>query len=268
MKKTLITLFLLFLTPTVICFGQENEYFDALAAMETASRNTLQAWTDALNTRNEKELKELYGQVVNYYQSFYTNEQVKNSHARFFKKNAYYHQYCDNVEIVFCNGCQTQLTFDKHVQTKIDGPYTTYKSYLHFIGSMDLDDTFKTVIIGESDATTDANLAKRVHKTLEVDNDTPLDAIFCNANVDKELDASYWDLVEMGAKEDGPLANLILTCGFPRGSINGLIKKDFNGQKGTFYCGGWAAGGECQWPVIFVYNPTTHKTWCIGGEEE
>ena len=260
MKKHIITL-LLFLAPLAACLGQESEDFDIFAAMEEASRNTLKAWNDALNSRENTKLDALYGGVVNYYQTYYTNAQVKDSHSRFFKKNSYYHQYYDNVEVVFCNGCQAQLIFDKHVQTKKDGPYTTYRSYLHFI-----DGEGHAVIIGESDATTDANLAKRATDTLSVDNATPLNAIFCEANVNKKLHAVYWDLVEMGEKEDGPLADLILTCGFPRGWIDGTIKKDFNGQKGTFYCGGYAAGGECQWPVVFVYKPATREMWCYGAE--
>lgn len=103
-------------------------------------------------------------------------------------------------------------------------------------------------------------------ETLVVNNNTPLGAIFNDANVGKKLSAAYWDLVEYGDKEDGPLADLIMTCGFPRGFIAGTIKKNYNGQKGTYYCGGYAAGGECQWPVIFVYKPATKQMWCIGAE--
>lgn len=73
--------------------------------------------------------------------------------------------------------------------------------------------------------------------------------------VNKQLDASYWDLVDMGAKEDGPLANFLLLSDLPRSRINGIIKKDFKGQKGTYYCGGFVSGGECGWPVIYIYNP-------------
>ena len=68
---------------------------------------------------------------------------------------------------------------------------------------------FSAVIIGESDVVTDKNLEKRRPALLEVDNTTPLNAIFCDANVNKRLDADYWDLVDMGAKEDGPLASFL-----------------------------------------------------------
>lgn len=56
----------------------------------------------------------------------------------------------------------------------------------------------------------------------KVDNTTPLNVIFCEANVNKRLDASYWDLVEMGAKKDGPLASFLLISDLPRSSINGI----------------------------------------------
>ena len=45
-------------------------------------------------------------------------------------------------------------------------------------------------------------------ETLVVNNNTPLGAIFNDANVGKKLSAAYWDLVEYGDKEDGPLAGI------------------------------------------------------------
>lgn len=263
MKKAFFV-FLAWVIPVSLCFAQENEYYEPTSEdVIKACQKTLDTWNDALNSRNEELLSSTYWGIVNYYQSYYTIEQVDNSHARFFKKNAYYHQYYDNLDVVFDNGCQAMLVFDKHVQTAKDGPYTTYNAYLHFVYQFE-DGAF---IIAESDMTTDANLEKR-QKSLEVDNDTPLDEIFCKDNVGKKIFASYWDLVELGEKEDGPLATLILTSGFPRSYISGVITKDYNGQKGTFSCGGYAVGGECQAPVIFTYNPTTREMHCIGGGEE
>lgn len=162
--------------------------------------NTLKIWNNAINNRNETQLANVYSGVVNFYQTCLTNNQVRESHSRFFKKNAYFHQYYDNVTFDFDNGCQAQVRFDKHVQTEDGGPYITYVSYLHMY--LLLDDA---LIIGESDVTTDKNLEKRKPETVIVNNTTPLNAIFCEANVNKRLDASYWDLVDMGAKEDGPL---------------------------------------------------------------
>lgn len=232
---------------------------------EAICLNTLDQWNKAINNRNEIQLASLYSGVVKYYQTCLTNNQVRDSHAAFFNKHAYFYQYYDNVTFDFINGCQAQVRFDKHVQTVKDGPYTTYISYLH----MDLyGGIFSAVIIGESDVVTDKNLEKRRPALLEVDNTTPLNAIFCEANVNKRLDADYWDLVDMGAKEDGPLANFLLLSDLPRSRINGIIKKDFKGQKGTYYCGGFVSGGECGWPVIYIYNPSTHEMRCIGGDED
>jgi len=262
MKRYLLLLLAALFMPICFSLAQENEDYDPIDEVLTASQNTLKAWTDALNNRDEEKLASLYASIVKYYQSYYTNEEVRNSHSRFFKKSPYFHQYCDEIEMDFANGCQARISFKKHVQTKENGPYQTYTAYLHFIS-----DGETASIIGESDATTDANLAKKKSEDLEVDNDTPLDAVFCEANVGKSLFCSYWDLVENGEKEDGPLANFILISGFARSYIEGVIKKDYKGQKGTYSCGGYAAGGECQWPVIFTYNPATQEMHCIGAEE-
>ena len=249
--------------PVSLCFAQENEDYDPIPDVLEACQKTLKTWNDALNTHDEDMLSSTYFTIVDFYQSYYTKDKVDKSHSQFFKKNPNFHQYYDNVEVVFCNGCQAQFTFDKHVQTTKDGPYTTYTAYLHFLYQFE-DGAF---IIGESDATTDANLMKR-QKTFKVSNDMSLDEIFCEANVGKTISASYWDLVEMGDKEDGPLATLILTSGFPRSFISGVITKDYDGQKGTYSCGGYAVGGECQAPVIYTYNAKTKEMHCISGEEE
>ena len=230
---------------------------------EAMCLNTLKTWSTALNNRDEEKLANVYNGVVNYYQSCLTDKQVREDHTQFFKKYAYYHQYYDNVTFDFINGCQAQVRFDKHVQTTKDGPYSTYVSYLH----MTLGDGNSVVIIGESDTTTDKILEKRKPQKVEVDNTTPLNAIFCDANVGKRLEVYYWDLVDLGEKENGPLATLLLTSDLARSNLNGVIKKGFNGQKGTFYCGGFVSGGECGWPVIYTCNPTTGEMRCMGGEE-
>lgn len=259
MKKILIILALIL--PLAICNAQENEDFDPAVELQEACKSTLKAWNDALNDRDEDALDAQYASVVIYYQTYYMRNQVRNSHSRFFKKNAFYHQYYDNVEVLFVNGCQAMLSFDKHVKTVPDGDYKTYHAYLRFIS-----DAEGALITEEGDTTTDENLAKKPQKTLEVDNATSLDAIFHEDNVGKKLNISYWDLVEMGEKDDGPLANMIASSGFLRSFIDGTIKKSFDNEKGTYYCGGHAVGGECDWPVIFVYNPSTKEMRCVGAE--
>lgn len=229
---------------------------------ESACLNTLKAWNDAANQRNEAQLAELYGGVVEYYQSCLTNQQVRDSHTRFFKKYAYFYQYYDNVTFDFINGCQAQVRFDKHVQTVKSGAFTTYVSYLHMV----LDGDDNVVIIGESDVTTDTNLGKRKIEMVKVDNSTSLDVIFCDANVNKRLSAFYWDLTEMGEKEEGPLATMLLTTDLARSSVNGIIGKGFKGQKDVYYCGGFASSGECGWPVIYTYNPKTKEKRCFFGD--
>ena len=258
MKTRILTLLSALLLSITFCFGQDG-------LSEAMCLNTLKTWNNAINNRNETQLANVYSGVVNYYQTCLTNNQVRESHSRFFKKNAYFHQYYDNITFDFINGCQAQVRFDKHVQTVKDGPYTTYVSYLHMTLNYDDDGA---LIIGESDVTTDKNLEKRKPETVIVDNTTPLNAIFCEANVNKRLEVFYWDLVEWGDKENGPLANFLLISDFARSTIKGIIKKDFKGQKGTYYCGGFVSGGECGWPVIYIYNPTTREMRCIGSDED
>lgn len=262
MKPYTFLLFAVLILPVSHGSAQGYEYQELTEAM---CLNTLKTWNNAINNRNEAQLAGVYSGVVNYYQTCLTNNQVRESHTRFFKKNTYFYQYYDNITFDFINGCQAQVRFDKHVQTVKDGPYTTYVSYLHMVLNGDDDGA---LIIGESDTTTDKNLEKRKPATVKVDNTTPLKAIFCEANVNKRLDASYWDLVDLGAKENGPLASFLLISDLPRSRINGIIKKDFKGQKGTYYCGGFVSGGECGWPVIYIYNPSTHEMRCIGSDEE
>lgn len=258
--RILLLLSALILFP-FIGYAQEYEPKEISEAM---CLETLKTWNDALNDRDEVRLATVYNDVVKFYQDYLTDAGVRNSHSRFFKKKAYYHQYYDNVTFDFINGCQAQVRFNKHVQTEKDGTYTIYVSYLH----MALDGDNNVVIIGESDETTDKNLAKRKTNQVKVDNNTPLNNIFCEANVNKYLEASYWDLVEMGEKQNGPLASFLMMNDLPRSNIHGVIKKDFQGQKGTYYCGGFVSAGECGWPVIFVYNPTTGEQQCYWGEEE
>ena len=254
MKKSVFLLLATLFLPYSLGLAQKKGDADPIQAFKEGCMRTLKTWNDAINSRDEGKLSSTYCKIVRYYQSYLTIEEVDDSHAKFFKKNDYYHQYYDNVKVIFINECQAQLSFDKHVQMEKDKPYKTYHAYMHFL----TDYQGGAEIIGESDQTTDTNLEKK-HKILEVDNDMTLNDIFCEENVGKKIEASYWDLVENGEKEDGPLANLILISGFPRSYIDGFIVKDYNGKKGTYACGGYAVGSECQAPIIFTYNPTTKE---------
>ena len=262
MKTRNLIILVALLLPFSRGFAQDYEYPGLNSAM---CMKTLKAWNDALNERDEMKLAELYDGVVNYYQTCLTNNQVRDSHARFFRKNAFYKQSYDSVTFDAYNPCQAEIRFNKHVQTEEDGHCTDYVAYLHLTLN---DDNDGVIIIGESDETTDENLKKRQKTMVKVDNDTPLDKIFCEANVNKWLDVYYWDLVEYGEKEDGPLAKLLLSSDLARCSIEGFIKKDFKGHKGVYYCGGFISGGECGWPVIYIYNSITGQMGCVGGDEE
>ena len=216
MKKSVFLLLATLFLPYSLGLAQKKGDADPIQAFKEGCMRTLKTWNDAINSRDEGKLSSTYCKIVRYYQSYLTIEEVDDSHAKFFKKNDYYHQYYDNVKVNFINECQAQLSFDKHVQMEKDKPYKTYHAYMHFL----TDYQGRAEIIGESDQTTDTNLEKK-HK--------------------------------------GPLANLILISGFPRSYIDGFIVKDYNGKKGTYACGGYAVGSECQAPIIFTYNPTTKE---------
>lgn len=91
-------------------------------------------------------------------------------------------------------------------------------------------------------------------ETLVVNNNTPLGAIFNDANVGKKLSAAYWDLVEYGDKEDGPLADLIMTCGFPRGFIAGTIKKIIMAKREHIIVAVMQRAANANGPKYFSFN--------------
>ncbi len=262
MKKTLYILIAMLLMTSAASMAQKKDDANIEKSNTQMCMNTLNSWTKALNSRNLTQLEGLYSDIVLYYKSHLFKEQVLKSHNRLFKIYKYYEQRCENVKVEFINGCQAKLTFDKYVKTEKEGPEKRYQAYMLFaIGEE------SALILAESDATTDANKDKKVKLLTNVDNSTQLDAIFCDANVGKTLRASYWDLVEMGNKKDGPLAKMILSNGFPRGGVDGIIIKDYGGKKGTYACGGYAAGGECYWYVIFLYDSVSKTFSCVGSDE-
>ncbi|MBP5326982.1 MAG: hypothetical protein J6Y98_03615 [Bacteroidales bacterium] len=262
MKRKFYILIAMLLMTSAATVAQNKDIADIDKHNTQVCMNTLSSWSEAMNKRDEAKLNELYSDIVLYYKAHYNKEQVARSRNRLFKINKFYEQRCENVKVEYINSCQAKLTFDKYVKTAKEGDEKKYQAYLQFIIN---DDT--AFIVAESDVTTDARMEKKAKLLTGVDNNTKLDAIFCDANIGKTLRARYWDLVDMGNKKDGPLAKMILSSGLPRGGIDGIIIKDYGGKKGTYACGGYVSAGECFWYVIFLYDPATKTFSCIGSDE-
>lgn len=88
-KRILLLLSALILS---FSFGYAQEY-EPKEISEATYLETLKTWNDALNDRDEVRLATVYNDVVKFYQDYLTDAGVRNSHSRFFKKKAYYHQY-------------------------------------------------------------------------------------------------------------------------------------------------------------------------------
>lgn len=137
-----------------------------------------------------------------------------------------------------------------------------YNSYLRFTG---YDTSWQ--IIREGDTTTDRNLAKRKVgvASVSVDNETPLEDIFCAQNVGKYLEADYWSLVLSSddGETEGPLASAMIDEGATaRLFISGILKRNYRGRSGTIYCGGICEAGESESIVVWVYDTRTGTLSC------
>lgn len=269
MRKHLFVLFLAFLSFSNLCKGQEMSYEEMEAAVIEKCKSSLLAWNDAFNNHDNEALNTLYYDVVHYYQSYCKKEDIRKNHEFLFKKHLFYHQRCEQIEVEYNNDCQVKLTFTRYVQTEKDEEPQVYQSYIIFLAYMNNSYQTKAWIIEESDSVADADIEN--FELVRVTNETPLDEIFCEANVGKLLDVAYWDLVGFEADaEEGPLASMISeSTGYhPHSYIQDIIQKNYKEQEGTYYCGGFFVSGPCRVPVIFVCRPSTKKTWCIGGDEE
>ena len=228
-----------------------------------AVANVLKHWDQCHRSRTTNGMDTLYASVCLYYGSDQTRDFVIKSKETFFAKHPQYRQYINNVSINF-NVASADISFTKHVSVDGSGTWQTYEAYLHLIGGED-----NWCVSWESDATTDENIGRRQKQkpvvTLNVDNTTPLDAIFNDKNVGKEICTTYWDLVGLeGEAEEGPLAGAMISAGTigARNQICGLIRKGnpLNSAKEAgdhYYCGGTCSGGPYTARVLWIYNKRT-----------
>lgn len=244
-------------------FNFDRSDMDAdMLAQANASVEVLKRWNDGLNNRNEALLSQQYTSMIMYYGSEYSRDEVHSDHHKFFEKHPYYYQAIGNVKVDVMNSCRVGVSFDKFVQTEPGGKYKVYNSYLRFTG---YDTSWE--IIREGDTTTDRNLAKRKVgvASVSVDNETPLEDIFCAQNVGKYLEADYWSLVLSSddGETEGPLASAMIEEGATaRLFISGILKRNYRGRSGTIYCGGICEAGESEAIVVWVYDTHTGTLSC------
>lgn len=111
----------------------------------------LNLWTLYHNMKNVKSLCSLYADKVNYYQSEYSKEQVRDSKKKLVKKYPDFKQEISNVKIEQVSN-HFKITFDKTVWTNSKEEAKVYPSYLYVEL---INGSWK--IITESDLITDKN---------------------------------------------------------------------------------------------------------------
>ena len=234
--------------------------------------NLVKQW-DQCHTRSSiSAIAKLYASVCLYYGTDQTRDFVVQNKRDFFVKHPNYSQRIDDIHVDVFNSATVDVRFTKYVRTDGTGQWKSYPAYLHLIGNTD-----DWYISWESDDTTDDNIQQRLRRKppteLYIDNTTPLEAIFNDRNVGKEITTSYWDLVgfEDGATE-GPLAAAMISAGTigARNTINGILRKGDPRQSSNknndqrsmgngqfYYCGGTCSGGEYTARALWIYNAKT-----------
>lgn len=237
---------------------ENEEYPDMSDEHIKACKDVLMAWDRGLKNHDLNSLSGLYADVVSYYRSNYTRDQIYQTQSTLISKNPEFSQYVDNIQPEVINDYTVKLHFDKHVRTSINGEYKTYPSYLVFSGCDDWR------INAESDEVTNRNLERKWSKLakIEVNNQTPLDKIFCPANVGKYLDTSYLSLTSDDGVE-GPLVTAMHDseedgeiCPY---DMYGVLCKNYKGKSNTYYCNGYQTMGGCGYYSIWVYDANTGK---------
>lgn len=228
---------------------------------EEAVISLVKAWDQCHRLRSTHGMDTIYSTVCLYYGTDQPKAYIIQTKQTLFEKYPEFQQYIDDINISVTNSATIDVTFNKHVCKTPGDKWETYKSYLHLIGSND--DWYAS---WESDETTDANLERRNQKnprpSIEVDNTTPLAAIFNDKNVGKDICTDYWSLV--GFEDDaveGPLAAAMMGAEVigARNAICGTLRKGYLGDNNTYYCGGTCSGGEFTHRVLWIYSKLSGK---------
>lgn len=220
----------------------------------------LKKWNEGLSNHDPSMLKDVYSSVVSYYQTDLEYDEIERIQAKYFKKRPQCRQYVKDVSVSFINSFKATVEFVKYVQEEPDSEIKVYPSYL----KMDCSHYDKSALIeAESDSLTDANVSKRkIPEVVNVTNDMELDEIFCDSNVGKRIEVSYWDLVGLvdfdSEPVEGPLAKAMVNAtDFCRVGLCGTLKKNYKGNANIYYCVGHISAGEAGWDIIWIYDKTT-----------
>lgn len=213
-------------------------------------------WDQCHRQRSTKGMDTIYSKVCLYYGTDQPKDYIIHTKQTLFDKNPEFQQYIDDIDISVVNSVTIDVTYNKHVRNTPSAKWETYECYLHLIGSAD-----DWYVSWESDTTTDANLERRQQQkpraNIEVDNTTPLAAIFNDKNVGKDICTDYWSLVGFeGDAVEGPLAAAMMGAEVigARNAICGTLRKGYLGDNNTYYCGGTCSGGEFTHRVLWIYN--------------
>jgi len=117
------------------------------------------SWNKAVNYRDVNTLFNLYAPKVLYYGTELRDKLCVKDKKRFYKKNPFFSQSIDNINIVSISNNLYKVYFDKYVKMKENSRMKIYPSYLligHVYGRL--------YIFVEGDTVTDRNLLKRYRK--------------------------------------------------------------------------------------------------------
>lgn len=257
MKKIIILLVMLAVNLSILAQTTNYKYTlndtdeESVKAAKTCV-NILKRWNEGINRHAANEVSHCFGNVAFYYSDCYEQGDIAKSLNSIFKKYPSYKQTLSDIDVKIINENHVEIYFNKNVKTSPDAQTKTYPAYLTFDYYGDGANIKK-----ESDLVTDNNLEKKQKNLVQVNNATPLSALFCQANVNKYVQTGYWELVGFGSDDvkEGPIASAIVkSTGFARSTMFGPIHKGYKGQPNTYYVGGHCAGGQSGWYVIFVYD--------------
>jgi hypothetical protein len=246
-------------TTDVTTSTDDGEFIDEERSIEECKK-VLFAWNEGLNNHDANSISGLYQDMVDYYRSNYTPDQIRSNQNSLFSRNPEFYQYIDNIDPECVNYWYVKISFDKHVRVTNDGDFKVYQSYLCFIYEGD----GRWKIGKESDLTTDKNLEKKWSKLpkVAVDNTTPLKDIFCVENVGKYINTSVYNLLDgiIDSQNYGPLASSMVRAvdgGYFLTDICGVLCRNYRGKSNTIYCDGSNTMGGHTTLCVWVYDLKT-----------
>ena len=193
MKKILMTGLIIFVICTIGCSSNKSNADKARTIEKTEAttkraeqaapqpEDVIIAWNSAHSMHDADKLKDLYADVVFFYNYLIERELCIKDKARLFQKNPEFSQTIgSNIIVDYANSIY-RCQFDKNVI--VNGMTTTYESYLYL---KNIDGKLK--IIREGDKVTDDNIQRKSSKII-----VPLDHIVGDFDGDGCLECAWLD---------------------------------------------------------------------------